>query len=114
MIGSAQKGEKEKWRDDRMEEGARRGWLRAIRPRSDHLQSRSPSHGGEGGSSGSIGKSEGKSEMEKGRGMARESLKRWVRERGGEVWKIDEGGEGGRRYGLDLRESQSGFVGELV
>ena len=67
MIGSAQKGEKEKWRDDRMEEGARRGWLRAIRPRSDHLQSRSPSHGGEGVSSGPLGKGEGKLEMEGGR-----------------------------------------------
>jgi hypothetical protein len=80
-----------------MEEGARRGWLRATRPRSDHLQSRSPSYGGEGGSSGPIGKGEGKSEMKEGRGTARESLERWVRGRGCEVWKMDEGGEGGRR-----------------
>ena len=97
MIGSAQKREKEKWKDDKMEKGARLGWLRATRLRLDHLQSRSPSHGGEGGSSGPIEKGEGKSEIEKGRGMARESLERWMRERGYEVWKIDEGGEGGRR-----------------
>jgi hypothetical protein len=50
----------------------------------------------EGGSSGPIGKGEGKSEMEEGRGTAQESLERWVRERGCEVWKMDEGGEGGR------------------
>jgi hypothetical protein len=97
VIGSAQKRVKEKWRDDRMDEGARPGWLRATRPRSDHLQSRSPSHGGEGRSSGPIGKGEGKSEMEEGRGTARESLERGVRGRGCEVWKMDEGGEGGRR-----------------
>jgi hypothetical protein len=85
----------EKWRDDRMEEGARRGWLRATRPRSDHLRSRSPSHGGEGGSSGPIGKGEGRSKMEEGRGTAWESLERRVRGRGCQVWKMEEGGEGG-------------------
>ena len=54
-----------------MEEGARRGWLMATRPGSDHLQSQSPSYGGEGGSSDPIGKGEGKSEMEEGRGTVR-------------------------------------------
>ena len=67
MIGLAQKREKEKWRDDRMDEGARWGWLRTTRPRSDHLRSWSPSHGGEGVSSGPLGKGEGKLEMEGGR-----------------------------------------------
>ena len=97
-----------------MDEGARRGWLRATRPRSDHLRSRSPSHGGEHGSSGPIEKCEGRSEMEEGRGTAWESLERGVRGRGCEVWKMEEGGEGGRRYGLDLSENRGGFVGELA
>ena len=79
-----------------MDEGARRGWLRATRPRSDHLLSRSPSHGGEGESSGPIGKGEGKSEMEEERGTARESLERGLRGRGCERGKRDEG-ERGRR-----------------
>ena len=82
-----------------MEEGARRGWLRATRSRSDSLWSRSPSHGEEGGSSGTIGNGEGRSEMEEGRGMVWESLERGMRGRGYEVWKMEEGGggEGGRR-----------------
>jgi hypothetical protein len=63
VIGSIQKREMEKWRDDRMEEGARWGWLRATRPRSNHLRSQSPSHGGEGGSSGPARKDEERSEM---------------------------------------------------
>ena len=94
MIGLAQKREKEKWRDDRMDEGARWGWLKATRPRSDHLPSRSPSHGGEGGSSSPIGKGEGKSEMVEGRGTTRESLERGVRGRGCVVGKMDEGKNG--------------------
>ena len=73
------------------------GWLRATRPRLDCLRSRFPSYEGKGGSSGLIGKGEGRSEMEEGRGTARESLERWVRGRDCEVWKMDEGGEGGRR-----------------
>ena len=77
-----------------MEDGARRGWLMATRPGSDHLQSRSPSHRREGGSSGPIGKGEGKSEIEDGRGTARESLERGVRGRGCEVGKMDEGERG--------------------
>jgi hypothetical protein len=96
------KREMEKWRDDRMEEGARRGWLRATRPRSDCLRSRSPSHGGEGGSSGPIGKGEGRSEMEEGRGTAWESLERGVRGRGCEVWRMDDGGKGGAALGFRL------------
>ena len=82
----------EKWMNDRMKEGARQGWLRATRPRLDCLRSRSPSHGGKGGSSGPIGKGEGRSEMEEGRGMAWESLERGMRGRGYEVWKMEEGG----------------------
>jgi hypothetical protein len=35
--------------------------------------------------------------MEEGRGTARESLERWVRGRGCEVWMMDEGVEGGWR-----------------
>ena len=80
-----------------MEEGARRGWLRATRPRSDRLRSTSPSHGREGGSSGPIGKDEGRLKMEERRGTAWESLERGVRGRGCEVWKMEEGREGGRR-----------------
>ena len=75
-----------------MEEGARQGWLRATRPRSDHLWSQSPSHRGEGGSSGPIRKDEGRSEMKEGRGMVWESLERGLRGQGCEVWKIEEGG----------------------
>ena len=97
MIGSAQKREKEKWRDDRIDEGARWGWLRTTRPRLDHLRSWSPSHGGEGVSSGPIGKCEGKLKMEEGRGTARESLERGVRGCGCEVWKMEEGRKGWRR-----------------
>jgi hypothetical protein len=96
------KMEMEKWRDDRMEEGARWGWLRATRPRSDRLRSRSPSHGREGGSSGPIGKGEGRLEMEEGRGTAWENLERGVRGRGCEVWKMEEGGKGGVALGFRL------------
>jgi hypothetical protein len=91
-----------KGRDDRMEEGARRGWLRATRPRSDRLWLRSPSHGGEGESSDPIGKGEGRSEMEEGRGTAWKSLEREVRGRGCEVWKMEEGGRGGAALGFRL------------
>jgi hypothetical protein len=70
------------------------GWLRAIRLRLDRLLLRSPSHGGEGGSSGPIGKGEERLEMEERRGMAWESLERGVGGRGCEVWKMEEGGRG--------------------
>ena len=43
-------------------------WLRATRPRSDHLWSRSPSHEGEGGLRGPIREGEGRSEMEEKEG----------------------------------------------
>ena len=91
------KREMEKWRDDRIEEGACRGWLRATRPRSDRFRSRFPSHGGEGGLSGPIRKGEGRSKMEEGREMAWESIERGVKGRGCEVWKMEEGGEEGQR-----------------
>ena len=71
------------------------GWLRAIRSRLDRLLLRSPSHGGEGGSSGPIGKGEGRLEMEEGRRMACESLERGMRGRGCKVWKMEEGWRGG-------------------
>jgi hypothetical protein len=80
-----------------MEEGTRRGWLRATRPRSDCLRSQSPSHEGEGRSSGPIEKGEERSEIEEGRGIVWEGLERGVKGRGYEVWKMEEGGEGGRR-----------------
>ena len=68
--GPAQKG---RWRSGGMIEWRRElagGWLRVTRPRLDCLRSRFPSYGGKGGSSGLIGKGEGRSEMEEGRGMA--------------------------------------------
>ena len=67
-----------------------------------HLLSRSPSHGGEGELSGPIGKGEGKSEMEEGRGTTRESLERGVRGRGCEVWKMEEWGKGRAALGFRL------------
>ena len=51
----------------------------------------------EGGSSGPIRKCEGRSKMEEGRVTAWENLERGVRGLGGEVWKMEEGGKGGRR-----------------
>ena len=84
------KREMKKRKDDRMEEGACRGWLRATRPRSDRLRLTSPLYGGEGGSSGPIEKGEGRSKMEEGRGTTWESLERRVRGRGCEVWKMED------------------------
>ena len=89
---SAQKG---RWRSGWMIRWRRElveGQLRATRPRSVRLWSRSPSHKGEGGSRCPIVKGKGRSEMEEGRGTTWESLERGVRERGCEVWKM----EGGR------------------
>ena len=85
-----------------MEVGARWGWLSATRSRLDSLWSRSPSHGREGGSSGTIGNGEGRSEIEEGRGTAWESLERGVRGRGCEVWKMEEWGKGRAALGFRL------------
>ena len=67
-----------------MEEGARRGGGGGG-VRSDHLRSRYPSHGREGGLRAPIGDSKGRSEMEEGRGTAWESVERGGRGRGYEM-----------------------------